>query len=70
MGGVVLATSHAVSARFGISQLARLLDLAVSIPIGAGVFYGMCMALRVSDLDLAIRAFTAPIRQRLARRPA
>ena len=51
----------------GVSQLARLADLAVSIPLGLAVFYGVCRALGVSDLDMAVRAFTAPIRRRLAR---
>jgi hypothetical protein len=51
----------------GVSQLARLADLAVSIPLGLAVFYGACMGLGLSDLDMAIRAFTRPIRRRIPR---
>jgi hypothetical protein len=51
----------------GVSQLARLADLAVSLPIGLAVFYGMCRALGVEELDMAIRAFTSPVRRRLKR---
>jgi putative peptidoglycan lipid II flippase len=68
MGAAVLVATHAMERWLGASQLARLADLAVSIPLGLGVFYGMCRLLGVSELDLAIRAFTAPIRRRLVRR--
>jgi hypothetical protein len=50
-----------------VSQLARLADLAVSLPIGLAAFYGMCRALGVEELDMAIRAFTSPVRRRLKR---
>ena len=50
----------------GVSQLARLADLAVSLPVGLAVFYVVCRALSVSELDLAIRAAVAPIRRRLS----
>jgi len=69
MGAAVWVSSHAMEKRFGVSQLARLADLAVSIPVGLGVFYGSCRALGVSELDLAVRAFTGPIRRRLPRMP-
>jgi putative peptidoglycan lipid II flippase len=68
MGAVVALTSHFAESWMGVSQWACLADLAISIPAGLGVFYGMCRALGVSDLDLAIRAFTSPVRRRLQRR--
>ena len=68
MGGVVLASSRAIEHWLGISRIARLGDLAISIPLGCVVFYAMCRMLGVSDLDMAIRAFTSPVRRRLARR--
>ena len=34
MGAVVAVTSHAVGAWLGLSQLARLADLAISLPLG------------------------------------
>ena len=67
MAGAVAASSHFMTAHAGISQLGRLADLAVSIPLGLAVYYGVCRGLGVSDIDMAVRAFTAPIRRRLAR---
>jgi len=67
MGGVVWLSSHAMEKSLGVSQLARLADLAVSIPLGLGVYYAGCRLLGVSDLDLAVRAFTGPIRRRVMR---
>jgi putative peptidoglycan lipid II flippase len=67
MGAAVWAVSHAMERWLGVSQLARLADLAVSLPVGLAAFYGMCRALGVEDLDMAIRAFTSPVRRRLSR---
>ncbi len=67
MGSVVAVSSRAVSSWLGVSQLARLADLAISLPIGLVVFYAMCRMLGVEELGMAIRAFTAPIRRRIAR---
>jgi putative peptidoglycan lipid II flippase len=68
MGAVIAASTHFVEAWLGTSRVGRLGDLAVSIPLGFGVFYGMCRAMGVSDLDMAIRAFTSPVRRRLGRK--
>lgn len=65
MAAAVAVSSHLVAAGLGVSQLARLADLALSIPLGLAVYYGVCRGLGVSDIDMAIRAFTAPIRRRL-----
>ncbi|MGD1093347.1 MAG: murein biosynthesis integral membrane protein MurJ [Bryobacteraceae bacterium] len=65
MGGAVLSSSHGMENWLGVSQLARLADLAVSIPLGLAVFYFTCRVVGVSDLDMAIRAFTGPIRRRI-----
>ena len=67
MAAITALSSHAMERWLGISQLARLADLAVSIPLGLAVFYGTCRALGVSELDMAIRAFSEPIRRRLRR---
>ena len=69
MGAAVWGTTHAMEKWLGVSQLARLADLAVSIPVGLAVFYVSCRLLGVSELDLAVRAFTNPIRRRITRRP-
>jgi putative peptidoglycan lipid II flippase len=70
MGAAVALSSHAMEARLGVSQLARLADLALSIPLGLAIYYGVCRALGVTDIDMAVRAFTAPMRRRFtARKP-
>jgi putative peptidoglycan lipid II flippase len=68
MGGVIVVSSHLIEAWLGTSRVGRLGDLVVSIPLGFGVFYGMCRAMGVSDLDMAIQAFTSPVRRRLGRK--
>lgn len=68
MGGAAALSSHGMERWLGVSQLARLADLAVSIPLGLVVFYAVCRTLGVSELDLAIGAAAAPVR-RLLRKP-
>jgi len=65
MGAVIALSSHEMERWLGLSQMAHLADLAVSIPLGLLVFYAGCRALSVSELDLAIRAAVAPIQRRL-----
>jgi putative peptidoglycan lipid II flippase len=67
MGAVVFGSSRGMEKWLGASQLARMADLAVSLPLGLAVFYAMCSVLGVNELDMAIRAFAAPIRRRLGR---
>ncbi len=69
MAAVTWISSRSMAHWLGVSQFARLADLAVSIPIGLGVFYIVCRALGVSELDMAIRAFAAPVQRRLQRSP-
>jgi putative peptidoglycan lipid II flippase len=69
MGAVIFATSRSVEMWLGVSQMARLADLGVSIPIGLAVYYVACRALKLSDIDGVIRAFAGPIQRRL-RRPS
>ena len=65
---VVWASSHLMAARFGVSQLARLADLAVSLPLGLGVYYGVSRMLKVGDLDESIQAILRPVLRRFGRR--
>lgn len=67
MAGVVAFSSHTMEAYVGVSRLARLVDLGISIPLGLAVYYGICRALGVSDIDMAVRAFTGPFRRRMGR---
>jgi putative peptidoglycan lipid II flippase len=70
MGGAVAISSRGMVMWLGLSQPARLADLLISLPLGVAVFYGMCRALGVSELDMAIRAIAGPLRRRLKRRTA
>ena len=67
MGAVVALSSHGMELWLGVSRWARLADLTVSLPLGLAVFYSLCRAVGVSELDMAIRAFAAPIRRRIQR---
>jgi putative peptidoglycan lipid II flippase len=68
MAGVTALSSHGMERWLGVSQLARLSDLAVSIPLGLVVFYTLCRLLGVDEIDMAIQAFTAPLTRRFKRK--
>lgn len=70
MGAAVAVSSYLMERWLGVSQFARLADLAVSIPFGVGVFYFSCRTFGVTDLDAAVRALSAPVMRRLRARPA
>jgi putative peptidoglycan lipid II flippase len=56
MGVAVLLSTHGMEGWLGVGRMARLADLAVSIPLGLLIFYAACRFLRVSELELATRA--------------
>lgn len=70
MGVVVALSSQGIQALLGLRRLARITDLAISIPIGVAAFYGVCKALKVAELDMAGRALMSSASQRLSRRRA
>jgi putative peptidoglycan lipid II flippase len=57
-------SSRLVGGWLGLSQPARLADLAVSIPIGVGVYFAGCRVFGVTELDAAVGAFARPLRRR------
>jgi len=67
MGGAVALSSHWITLGLGGTRWARLVDLAVSIPVGAGVFSGLCRLLRVAELEAALRAVSAPLERAVGR---
>jgi putative peptidoglycan lipid II flippase len=67
MGVAVFLSSHGIEGWLGADRLGRFVNLAASIPLGLLVFYAMCRALRVSELDLATRALAEPLFKRLNR---
>ena len=64
MGAAVLLASHGIEGWLGVGRFARLIDLAISIPLGLVIFYAGCRILRVSELELAARALANPLTRR------
>ena len=50
---------------FGTSKIARVIDLAISIPVGLAVLYLSCKLLRVAELDMTMRAVAGPLQRRI-----
>jgi putative peptidoglycan lipid II flippase len=67
MAGVVWLSSRGMRAWLGVGQLARLADVAVSIPLGLGVYYAACKLLGLEDIDMVLRSFSGPVRRLLRR---
>ena len=65
MGAAVFLASHGIEGWLGAGRPARLIDLAVSIPLGLAIFYAACRVLRVSELELATRALVNPLSRRV-----
>jgi putative peptidoglycan lipid II flippase len=69
MAAMIALSTHLMRGWLGISQLARLADLAVSVPIGLAVYYTACKILGVAGIDMVLRSFTRPVQERLRRTP-
>jgi len=67
MGVAVAATSGGIHAWMGATRLARLADLAISIPVGAATFYAACRAMKVAELEMAGGALVSPFRAWVSR---
>jgi putative peptidoglycan lipid II flippase len=70
MGAIVALSSHSIQGWLGVSRFGRLADLAISIPLGALAFYGLCRAVKVAELEMAVRAVASPLTTWLSRRRA
>jgi putative peptidoglycan lipid II flippase len=68
MGVVIFGSSRGMEMWLGTSQMARLADLGVSLPMGLAVYYAACRMLGLAEIDGVIRAFAGPIQRRLQRR--
>jgi putative peptidoglycan lipid II flippase len=68
MGLVVWGISNGIQAWLGVTKLARLADLATSIPAGLLVFYSMCRFARVPELETATNAVAGPLLRRFGGR--
>ena len=67
MGASCAVSSQLVRQTLGVSSLARLADLAISIPLGLAALYFTCRALRVEELDLALQAILGRARAIIVR---
>lgn len=67
MAALVALSSHGVHSWLGNSQLARLVDIGISLPLGLGVYYVCCKLLGLHQIDMVLRSFTHPIQRRLRR---
>jgi putative peptidoglycan lipid II flippase len=65
MGAAVWICSSYVSMIAGISKIGRLTDLAISIPVGLMVLYGMCRMLEIKELDIAMNSVTGTLQRKL-----
>jgi putative peptidoglycan lipid II flippase len=69
MGAACAVSSRLIAHLFGLSRIARAVDLAVSIPLGLVVFYLGCKIVQLPELEAAKRALVTPLTRRLGRRP-
>jgi putative peptidoglycan lipid II flippase len=65
MGAVCFGSSHFMREWLGLSKMARLADLAVSVPLGLGCFYGVARTLRLAEMEMAEAAIAGPLMRRL-----
>ena len=65
MGAACLASSRLVEYALGVSRTARVIDLAISVPIGLTVFYIAAKLFHLPELESARRALIAPLGRRL-----
>lgn len=66
MAAVVWTSSALIRHWLGVGTVARLIDLAITIPLGIAVLYFVSRALRIEELEMAVRALGGPIARRLS----
>ena len=64
MGVAIWLSTALIHAIIGVSTFSRLVDLAISIPLGLAVVYAACRALKVEELEMAVKAFGGPLSRR------
>jgi putative peptidoglycan lipid II flippase len=65
MGAVCALSSASIGHWIGISRTARVIDLAVSVPLGLIVFFAMAKWFRLPEMESAGRALLGPLARRL-----
>jgi putative peptidoglycan lipid II flippase len=64
MGAVIWLSSRGMRSWWGVTQWARIGDVAVSLPLGIGVYYAAAKALGLNQIDAVLQSFAGPIRRR------
>jgi len=67
MGAACYLSSRGVHHWLGARKIAQIADVAISIPLGALVYYGLCRAMRVAELEAAWSALAGPLARRFRR---
>jgi putative peptidoglycan lipid II flippase len=65
MGAACALSSRCMAHWLGISRLARVIDLAISVPFGLIVFYGIAKLFQLPEIESARRALLVPLARRL-----
>jgi putative peptidoglycan lipid II flippase len=65
MGVACAFSSRSIQHWMGVSRVARVADLAVSVPLGLIVFLGAAKLFRLPELEAARRALIVPLTRRL-----
>jgi putative peptidoglycan lipid II flippase len=65
MGAVCAVSSRSIEHWIGISRTARVIDLAVSVPLGLIVFFAMAKWFQLPEMESARRALLGPLARRL-----
>jgi len=68
MGVACYFSSRGMHLWLGAGKVAQLADLAASLPLGVAVYYVLCRALRVAELEAAGRALAGPLKRVLGSR--
>jgi putative peptidoglycan lipid II flippase len=63
MGLAVWCSTTLVQGWLGVTKLARVADLMISIPLGAAVFYVVCRQLQIPELAMATSALPGPLKR-------
>lgn len=67
MGVVIWISSRGMRSWLGVSHWARIGDVAVSVPLGIGVYYAAAKVLGLNEIDAVLQSFAGPIRRRWQR---
>jgi peptidoglycan biosynthesis protein MviN/MurJ (putative lipid II flippase) len=67
MAAAVWTSSHYMRQWLDTGQLARVADLAISLPLGGAVYYWSTKALGLTEIDMVLRSFTGPLQRRFQR---